>query len=269
MPSRVKTAGSHLPGGDGKMQAYNQVFARVYNSKWSGFARHIAPFIHDFYASTSIGQENKCILDLCCGSGQLALHFLEKGYQVLGLDLSEHMLTHARENARQYVETGQANFMQGDASDFALNQRFGLVISTFDALNHLENEQALKSCFACVHAVSDGFFIFDLNTRKGLKRWNSIQINEDEEDALIITRGIYDGQSDKAWARITGFMQVPNGLYEHFEETVFNSVFEMDKVKQALLDIGWRDVHFAQVQDLKTPIMEPEKEGRIFIVASK
>lgn len=251
------------------MQAYNQTFARVYNIKWSGFAKHVAPLIHDFYASTSISQENKSVLDLCCGAGHLACHFLEKGYQLVGLDLSEYMLHYARENTRQYIESGQAKFIQGNASDFKLDEHFGLVVSTFDALNHLENEQALKKCFECVYKVSEGFFIFDLNTRNGLKRWNSIQVDENNEDALIVTRGIYDGKSDKAWTRITGFIQAPDGLYERFEETAFNSVFEMARVKSALLDVGWKNVYFAQIQDLKTPIIEPEKEGRVFIVASK
>ncbi len=251
------------------MQGYNQTFARVYNLKWSGFARYVAPFIEAFYASTAIGQENKSVLDLCCGAGHLAAYFLEKGYRVFGLDLSEHMLQYARENTRTYVESGLARFIQGDASDFQLEERFGLVVSTFDALNHLENEEALRRCFACVQAVCEGFFIFDLNTRGGLRRWNNITVDENSEDAVIITRGIYDGQSDKAWTRITGFMQVTGGLYERFEQTAFNSVFELEKVRSYLVDIGWEEVTFANIQDLKTPLLEPEKEGRVFVVARK
>lgn len=180
------------------MQAYSQGFARVYNTRWAGFARQVAPLILDFYAATASGQENKDILDLCCGTGQLAVHFLEKGYRVVGLDLSEHMLHHARENARAYIESGQARFIQGDASDFTLDESFGLIVATFDSLNHLENEEALRRCFQCAEAaaVGEGYFIFDLNTRSGLRRWNSIQVDESSEDALIITRGIYDGVSD-------------------------------------------------------------------------
>ena len=49
----------------------------------------------------------------------------------------------------------------------------------------------------------------------------------------------------------------------------FNTVFEMVKVKRILLEVGWKDVQFARIQDLKTPIIEPEKEGRVFIVARK
>ncbi len=251
------------------MQAYGKGFAKVYNLRWSGFARQVAPLILDFYAATPMGQENKTVLDLCCGTGHLAVHFLEKGYRVVGLDLSEPMLHYARENARRYVETGQATFVQGDARDFTLNERFGLVVSTFDALNHLDNEQELRRCFQCVYAVSDGYFVFDLNTQLGLRRWNSIQVDDGDDTALIITRGIYDGHSDKAWTKITGFLRLPGGLYERFDETVFNTVFAVAKVKEALLDVGWKTAYCARIQDLKTPLDEPEKEGRVFIVASK
>jgi len=251
------------------MQAYSQGFAHIYNLRWTGFARQVAPYLLDFYTSTKFGHQNKAILDLCCGTGQLAEYFLERNYRVVGIDLSEHMLHYARENVSQYIKSGQAKFLQGDASDFKLDERFGLVISTYDALNHLENEDALKSCFQCTYDVCDGYFIFDLNTRSGLRRWNSIQVDESSEDALIITHGIYDGQSDRAWTRVTGFARTPDGLYERFDETAFNTVFEMEKVKKALLNVGWKDVHFAKIQDLKIPLTEPEKEGRVFIVASK
>ena len=261
--------GSQTSIGANQMQAYSQGFAHVYNTRWGGYAKQVAPLILDFYSSTKIGQKNKSVLDLCCGTGQLAVHFLQKDFKVVGIDLSEHMLCFARENARQYVETGQAEFLKGDASDFTLDKRFGLVVSTYDSLNHLEDEQALRRCFQCTHAVCNGYFIFDMNTRHGLKRWNSIQVDQASEDALIITRGIYDGKSDRAWTKITGFVRASNELYQRFDETVFNTVFELERVKNALLDAGWKDVHFARIQDLKTPITEPEKEGRVFIVASK
>lgn len=250
------------------MQAYSQGFARIYNMKWFGFARQVAPLILDFYAATPIGRKNRTALDLCCGTGNLAAHFLEKGYRVVGVDLSEHMLHHARENTRQYVESGQAKFIQADASDFKLDERFGLVVSTYDSLNHLEDERALRNCFRCVSNVNVGYFIFDLNTRNGLRRWNNIQV-DDGDDALVITHGIYDGQGDKAWTRITGFARASGGLYERFDETAFNTVFELELVKNALFEAGWQSVHFARVQDLKTPLTDPEKEGRVFVVASK
>jgi len=251
------------------MQAYGQDFARIYNVKWSGYAKQVAPLIFDFYASTPTGRTNKSVLDLCCGAGHLAVHFLESGYRVVGLDLSEYILDQAVKNAGKYIESGQAAFIKGDAADFSLNEHFGLVVSTYDSLNHLENEEALISCFRCVHDICDGYFIFDLNTRKGLNNWNNVHVDDGDDDILIITRGEYDGRSDKARTRITGFIGTPNGLYKRFDETVFNTVFDLARVKKALLEVGWKNVYFARVKDLTTPLTDPEDEGRVFIVASK
>ncbi len=36
-----------------------------------------------------------------------------------------------------------------------------------------------------------------------------------------------------------------------------------------LLEIGWKNAYCARVQDITTPIADPEKEGRVFVVASK
>lgn len=71
------------------------------------------------------------------------------------------------------------------------------------------------------------------------------------------------GSSDeKGWTKITGFIRGQGGLYERFDETASNTVFDLEQVKDALLQIGWAEVYFAGVQDLTTPIAEPEKEGR-------
>lgn len=250
------------------MQAYGPTFAGVYNERWSGFARQVAPLILDFYSATSTGKTNKSVLDLGCGTGQLALHFLEKGYEVVGIDASEHMIRYANENARNYVDAGQARFIQGDVAKFHLDERFGLVVSTFDTLNHLIDEEALIDCFNCAVSVSDGYFIFDLNTRAGLNRWNNIQV-DDSGEMLIITRGIYDGQGDRAWTRISGFVKKEDGYFERFDETAFNTVFELIKVREELLRAGWANAYFSKAQDLATPIDKPEEEGRVFIVASR
>jgi SAM-dependent methyltransferase len=251
------------------MQAYGPGFARVYDLRWNGYAQRVAPRLLEFYASSPAGESSGRVLDLCCGTGLLAWHFLEKGYRVVGLDLSAPMLEHARATAGAYAETGQATFVQADARDFALSERFGLVVSTYDALNHLDDLQALRSCFACVGRVCDGVFAFDLNTRAGLRRWNSIEVDESRDDAVIITHGAYDGTSPRAWMSVSGFLQAGDGRYERFSETVFNTVFEMEAVRAALLETGWREVYFATVQDLAAPVSEPEREPRVFVVARK
>jgi SAM-dependent methyltransferase len=253
------------------MQAYGKGFARVYNLLWTGFAAQVSPLIYDFYLQQAGAEDRRILLDVCCGTGQLASYFLQQDFTVTGLDLSEHMLVYAKENNKSYVEKGQAIFIQGDASNFTLEQRFGLVVSTFDALNHLPDEPALNGCFHSVFQVlmEGGWFIFDLNTCEGLRRWNGCVVDDSNPQAVIINRGLYLPQEKRSWTNITGFFLEENGFYARFDEIAYNTIFKMDWVVQALLDNGFRKAYPARLSDLTQPIETPEKEKRAFFVAQK
>jgi len=253
------------------MSGYGSLFAKIYNKNFIHFANRVAPELLKFYEQTTVAEENKNVLDLCCGTGQLASHFLERGYFVVGIDLSADMLALAKLNNQKYIREKKAKFVQADATNFALQERFGLVVSTFDALNHLENEAALKHCFLSVFSVlqEKGYFIFDLNTRLGLlQRWNGIQVI-DRPDLMLINRSIVDLEKKKAYVRISGFLQNDEGAYQRFEEYLFNTIFELTLVKHLLLEIGWQEVSFVRQWDLFTVVSNPESEDRIFIIAKK
>lgn len=252
------------------MQAYNETFARVYQLRWTGFALNAAPRLRAYYEATPVGQYNRDLLDLCCGTGQLALHFLDHDYNVTGIDLSEAMLDYARAGAAPYIVTGQARFVQADAASFDLNEKFGLVVSTFDALNHLPDFTALKSCFLSVYSVlvDGGTFIFDLNTIEGLRRWTGISI-EDTPELMLVVRSLYDEESSRAYMRVSGFIQCDDGTYERFEETAYEAAFALDAVKESLEAIGFRHVRFARLNDLQAPVDDPEHEMRIFVIGEK
>jgi SAM-dependent methyltransferase len=266
------------------MQAYSSTFAGIYNARWTDHARYVAPILRAFYESTPVGTEDRRLLDLCCGTGQLAVHFLEHGYSVTGIDLSEPMLHYARENAAPYVASGQARFLQGDAADFALDEQFGLVVSTFDALNHLPDEEALRACFQCVYRVlaPGGTFLFDLNTRAGLRaKWNGVRV-QDTKELFLMDSGAYDEEGNKAWVKITGFVRVSQdeaethedgllkeGLYVRFTQMAYNTIFDLAWVRQALLETGYSAVHLSQLEELGEPLDDPEAEMRAYIVATR
>lgn len=252
------------------MQAYGNIFAKVYNRKWQDYANRIAPLILAFYEETCIGQTHKSLLDVSCGTGQLSVYFLEKGFRVVGLDLSEGMLAIARENALDYIVAQQARFVQGDAANFEFEDAFGLVVSTFDALNHLPDMKALRGCFRSSYAVLEegGYFIFDMNTASGLKNWNSVSVDPGDE-IFLLNRGFFDEGSEKAWTKITGFVRNPDGTYQRFEETVYNTVFEIQAVLDCLLETGFQQAYVARGTDLKTQLDSPEAYGKVFFITKK
>lgn len=251
-------------------QAYGRVFARVYNKKWIAFSNSVAPVIEAFFRSRpSFDRLPKTLLDLCCGSGQLMNYFLNRGYAAHGVDLSPHMIEIARDNNKEYGSSGMATFSIQDASDFRHESPVSYAVCTFDAMNHLDSLQAVATCCRRTYDVlaSQGVFVFDINTRKGLHRWNGMSIQEDE-DVFILNRGIYDDTMDRAYTQITGFLRGNDGKYERFNETAFNTVLPVRRVLDTLADIGYR-AYCASYEQLAAPVTDPESMGRVCIVCEK
>jgi hypothetical protein len=73
----------------------------------------------------------------------------------------------------------------------------------------------------------------------------------------------------RALELLSGFVRLPNGLYERFEEVVYESVFDLVQVREALLRCGFARVHLARWQELLSPLQQPEDEERVFFVAAK
>src|SRR3712207_3593292 len=85
--------------------------ARIYNEQWGPLFSPMALLSLERILLPHLTQGAR-ILDLCCGTGQLAAMLLEKGYQVTGMDGSRALLDYACANAPG------AEFVQGDARDF-------------------------------------------------------------------------------------------------------------------------------------------------------
>ncbi|MCX6062796.1 MAG: class I SAM-dependent methyltransferase [Caldiserica bacterium] len=247
--------------------SYTAPFAQAYNQRWTGFVTLVGPRLRTLYEQVCPHGEHS-VLDVCCGTGQLALQFLQAGYTVTGLDNSEPMLAHARMNCASFVSSGEVSFVQGDAADFSLSSRFGLALSTFDALNHLSDTNALLSCFACVHQclLPGGLFAFDLNTVLGLRRWNNVTV-EDALDAMVINRGMYDEDRRQGRIKISGFVRQESGGWLRFDETFVESAWPVREVTTALLEVGFSAVYQARAVDLAAPLADPESEPRVFFVA--
>lgn len=99
------------------------------------------------------GEPSGTVLELACGSGRLTFPFLEAGHTVLGLDFSPHMLAHLARRLAEPEAAAHADRLttiEGDMTDFTLDQRFDLILLAASAVLNVTPELRAKM-FRCVH----------------------------------------------------------------------------------------------------------------------
>ena len=100
-----------------------------------------------YYAELA-GRASGDILELACGTGQLTVPLATAGLQITGLDLSEPMLSAARERAAALKVS--VEHLQGDMRDFDLGRRFALIFIARNSLLHLHSTEDILAAFAMV-----------------------------------------------------------------------------------------------------------------------
>ena len=201
------------------------------------------------------------VLDLCCGTGQLAHWLSGCGFRVTGLDGSGEMITHARKNAPQ------ADFIVEDARLFHLPNAFDAVISVFDSLNHLPDEQGLLQVFSNVRKAlkKNGLFFFDLNMDEGFRHSRNEMYSGVESDRVFVTRAEYDPKARIGKTLVTLFR--PNGgAWLRHDLEIVEYCYDEAVVRGLLAKAGFRD---AAVYDARGDFGIRGGEGRLFFLAAK
>lgn len=211
-------------------------FAWIYNQHWGDtFLPTILPILENMVLRELPSKAR--ILDLCCGTGQLAQQLKTLGYRVTGIDGSAEMLSYARKNAPD------VKFLQADARTFKLPQKYHAVVSVFDSLNHIMTLKGLKSVFSAVYDVlrDDGIFLFDLNTEGGyLYEWNG-DFTIVENDHVCLVRNTYNSTRRIATFDATIFRLRDENWYRN-DFSLYQKCHAPARVKSALKSVGFNDI---------------------------
>jgi ubiquinone/menaquinone biosynthesis C-methylase UbiE len=83
------------------------------------------------------------IVDIACGTGTLVIELAKQGYNVTGTDLSNEMLAIANQKKEKLTELikNKITFVQGNMTNFSLNQEYSLAIITGASFSHLLTQQ--------------------------------------------------------------------------------------------------------------------------------
>ncbi len=134
------------------------------------FYDHVVPYRDradiDFYREEA-ERSGGPVLELGCGTGRVLLPIARSGTQIVGVDLSAHMLAVCRRRLENEPEAIQARvrLIQGDMTTVELDKQFRLITIPFRAFQHLltvdAQVRALENAYGQIqpggHLVMDVF----------------------------------------------------------------------------------------------------------------
>jgi SAM-dependent methyltransferase len=236
-------------------------FAWFYNHYWGAVTAH-PPMLDvlDRALFSHLPADAK-ILDICCGTGQLAAVLAERGLAVTGIDSSARQLEYARHNAPG------CEFIHADARDFDLPQIYDAALSVYDSLNHIMTMRDLERCFrnVCNALVPGSPFLFDLNMEEGLlKRWKGSNSHVESDNAFIMLFS-YDAGEKVARADTTMF-RLEEGIWHRSDVAFLQAAYSEEEVMGSLRNAGFSDI---STYNAARELGQSMGEGRTFFLALK
>ncbi len=192
-----------------------ETFARVYDSimddtlydKWTDFSLRHLP------------QGKRKLLELACGTGIQSVHFAKSGFDVTGFDLSEEMLTLARNRAK--ANACDIPFVQGNMLDLSQLDSYDVITCYSDSLCYMEDEVAVGDVMTQVynHLLPGGVFIFDVHSTYQMDQvFPGYSYHENAEDFAFVWDSYPDQAPHAIVHELTFFIQDEDGRFERFDE---------------------------------------------------
>ena len=227
--------------------AYNE-FAYFYD-EFNGAADYDALFAYIQNELRAHGVTEGILADLGCGTGDLTLMLTQAGYDVIGIDRSEEMLSVLREKADELDLTGRLLLLRQDLLELDLYGTIRAAVSTFDTYSHIgpldRFEQAIRK--AAYFMEKDGVFIFDLNTPYKHQHILAGQTFDIEaEDALCH----WTNQYDEATGRVDISIDITyHDTAEQFHESFFEYSYPLETVETLLQRYGFAVARVSDGED--------------------
>lgn len=174
--------------------------------------------------------ETENILDLGCGTGEL-LKRISRKYKCSGLDISKEMIEKAKK------KINGATFFLGDMRVFNTLEKYDVIFSFFDTINHLKSLEELLDTFNSVSNClrKNGIYIFDVVDRKFMKQMFKEKILIEERDEFTL---IWEHEIDKKKLldviKARYFIKNKKGTYDKYHEIYEKKIFSEEEIKEVI-----------------------------------
>ena len=180
------------------------------------------------------------LLDMACGTGTLAECFAKMGYDVIGTDASNEMLSCALD--KKYESGLPIQYLNQSMTELDMFGTIDVTVCTLDSINHLSSLDEIRAAFERVSlfAFPDGMFIFDVNTpykHKDVLGNNTFVF--DTEGLYCVWQNEYNETDGSVNILLDFFEEQEGGRYERFSESFKEIAFESDVIEGALKDAGF------------------------------
>lgn len=216
-------------------------------------------------AQDILASERNLVLDLGCGTGTLTELMYRRGYDMIGVDVSQDMLNAAMEKREK---SGDAIlYLNQDMRELELYSTVGTVYCVCDSVNYILDEEELCTVFRLVnnYLYPGGLFIFDFNTKyKYEEMIGDTTIAENREDCSFIWENYYDPEEEINEYDLTVFIRQEGGLFRRFSETHFQRGYRAEQMKALVERAGMK---ILEMTDADTGGTVTAESQRIYIVA--
>ncbi len=213
--------------------------------------------------NTHLGRKPELLCDLGCGTGTILTILNAKGYDCIGIDSSEEMLSVA---AKKNTD-GKILYLNQDITSFELYGTVDVFISMLDTVNYITDDKELKDMFELVanYLNPDGIFIFDINS---LYKFEHILGNNTyayEKDNIFYTWENYY-EDELLQFDINFFIEEKDSRYKRISEQHDQRYYSIDFLKETASECGLYTLAVYGDLGFNPP---GDEEERIFVVMRK
>ena len=211
------------------------------------------------------GLKPRTCVDLACGTGSVTAILAKKGLKVTAVDLSEEMLTVAREKVMDLPN--QPLFLCQDLAQLYLPRAVDMAVCALDSLDYITDPDACKEAIRRIYKVLNpgGIFIFDVNTPEKLRAMDGQMFIDEDDDVYCVWRGEFD-QETNVCAYGMDLFQRKGTLWERSFEEHREYAYSEEQLVGYLKAAG-----FTHIGVYADRLFEAPREGeqRIYIKARK
>lgn len=217
--------------------------------------------VADFYCASIEkhgGTKSGILLDLACGTGNLSTLFAERGYDVIGADASQQMLSAAMSKPHDGIQ-----YICQRMEELDLYGNADITVCALDSINHLPDLEAIKQTFCRVWQFTNpgGLFLFDINTPyKHREILGNNAFVFDYDSLYAVWQNELDEEDELCRVDMyLDFFENEKGLYRRYEDFLSEIAPDPGQICGLLCQCGFSDISVCEYLTGAQPDATSEK----------